>query len=67
MTRLTYLVLKPKKANHAHMHSNAPTVVEITWQTPTNIYFGSTGLIMNSTTRKLLRSMKIGPNQFAQL
>jgi len=64
MTTSTHLVLKPRKANHAHMHSNAPTVMEITRQTLNNVCFGSTGLTTNRITRKLLRSIKTGPNQF---
>ena len=66
MTRSTHLVLKLRKANHTHMYSNALTVVKTTRQTPTNIYFRSTDSIVTGTTRKSSRSVKTGPNQFAQ-
>jgi len=65
MTRSTYLVLKPRKANHVHMYSNVPTVMKITRWTPTNVCFGSISLTTNGTTIKLSRSMKTEPNQFA--
>ena len=34
---------------------------------PTNVYFESTGLTVNSTTKELSRSVKTGLNQFTQL
>ena len=43
---------KPRKANHAHIHSNAQTAEEIIRQTPTNVHFGDT----NSTESSIRRS-----------
>jgi len=64
MTTSTYLILKPRKVNYAYIYSNTPTVVEITRQTLNNVCFGSTGLTTTGITRKSLRSIKTGPNQF---
>ena len=60
----THCTLKLKKTNHVHTHSSVPIVKAITRQTPIYVCFGNTGSIMNSTTKSILRSMKIGQNQF---
>jgi len=57
-------ILKLKKASHAHMYSNAPTVrVNIKW-TQTYVCFGGIDLTESGIKRNTSRSMKTGPNQF---
>jgi len=47
MLKLTHLGWKPRRANLALTHSNAPTAKGITKPTPTFVHFGDTTLIGN--------------------
>ena len=63
----THHALKQKKMNYVYMFSNALTAIVIIRQTLIFVCSRNTGLTMNSTTKNILRSMKTGQNQFAQL
>jgi len=67
MKRLTHHALKPKKVNHAHMSSNVQTAKMTIRQILTYVHSGNIGSTGNSITKRLSRSMKTGPSQFAQL
>jgi len=67
MRKLIPLASRQKKANYVCISSSAPTVMEITKQTPTCVRFGNIGSIMNGISRNITRSMKTGQTQFAQL
>ena len=62
--KLTLLDWKPRKANHAPIHSNVLTARVTIKPIPINVYFGDTNSTENSTQENMLRSMKIGQNQF---
>ena len=67
MTRSIHHVSKLKKANYAYMFLSVQIAEVTIRQTLTYVCSGNIGLTGNSTTKRLLRSMKTGLSQFAQL
>jgi len=65
MKKQTHCTLKQKRANCVCTHSSVPIVKAINRQTLIYVCFGNTGSTMNGTTKSILRSVKIGQNQFA--
>ena len=60
---LPYLETKKGKPC-SHISSNVPTVKVTIKQIPIYVHFGRTGSIENDIKRNMLRSVKIGQNQF---
>jgi len=67
MKRPTHHTSKQKKANHACTSSSVLIAMEITRQILIYVCSENIGLTKNGTTKSILRSMKTGKNQFAQL
>jgi len=65
MKKQTHHALKQKRVNYVHTHSSVPIIEVITRWTPIYVYLGNTGSTVNSTTKSILRFIKIGQNQFA--
>ena len=61
----TPLDSKQRKGNYAHTHSNVQTVREIIKLTQINVHSGDIDSTGNGSRKNMLRSMKIGSNQFA--
>ena len=66
MRRQILYILKQRKASHACIHSNTPTVRAITKQTQIFVCSGGIGLTGNGIKRNMLRFMKTGLNRFVQ-
>jgi len=60
----THQDLKPRRANHALIHSNAPIVKEITKLTLFIVHFGDIDSIMSGMLKSILRSVRTGQNHF---
>ena len=67
MIKLIPPILKLRKVNHAHMHSNARIVKTITRWTPTNVHSGNIGSIVTGIAKNKSKSVKIKTSWFAQL
>jgi len=67
MKRPIHYASKQKKVNCAHMSSNVQTAEVIIRWILTYVHSGNIGLTRNSITKRILRSVKTGQNQFAQL
>ena len=67
MIRSVHHASKLKKANHACMFLSVQIAEVTIRQTLTYVCSGNIGLTRNGTTKRLLRSMKTGLSQFAQL
>jgi len=66
MKRPTHHVSKPEKVNCAHISSNVQTAkMTIRWIL-TYIHSRNIGSTRNGITKRLSRSVKTGPSQFAQ-
>ena len=52
-------ILKLRKVNHAHIHSNAQIVEVITRWTPTNVHSGNIGSIVTGIAKNKSKSVKI--------
>ena len=55
-------VLKQKKVNYVHILSSAPITMAITRWTPTFVYSGNIGSIVNGIAKNISRSIKTGQN-----
>jgi len=64
MPRSTCQDWKPRRVNHAPTHSNVLTAGATTKLALTNVCFGDTNSIGNSTRKSTLRSVKTDQNQF---